>query len=122
MCLLTDDFWIASFSVSADLTDLNSLTWAPASVLSSLKPGPRTQHRLAAALGQLYLFGGLGPQLGSAPNVLDDLWLYKPLDQTWTPLTPTSSSGSPPVGRYAATFGARPSLPCPFSLLPRLPA
>ena len=101
---------MASFSVSADLTDLTDLTWAPVTVLSSVKPGPRTQHRLAAALGQLYLFGGLGPQLGSAPNVLDDLWLYKPLDQTWTRLAPTSSSssGAPPVGRYAASFGVYP--------------
>lgn len=96
---------MAEFSVSADLTELTSLTWSPAPVLSARKPGPRTQHRLAAALGQLFLFGGLGPQLGSAPNVLDDLWLYKPLDQAWTRLTPTSATGAPPVGRYAFSFG-----------------
>ena len=102
-----NDLWLASLTVSADLTALsasNGISWSLAPVLSAVRPASRSAHAAVVTRGQFYIYGGLGPAVvGGQAQLFADLWAYSPVTSFWLQIQGTDTNGNQinvPNGRY----------------------
>uniref|UniRef100_A0A7S0MMZ5 Tyrosine-protein kinase ephrin type A/B receptor-like domain-containing protein n=1 Tax=Cryptomonas curvata TaxID=233186 RepID=A0A7S0MMZ5_9CRYP len=84
--------------------DLNCLSWSKVSTATGVLPSARIKHGFAAALGKLYLFGGVSFARGT--GFFNDLFQYDPSTMEWTELTNDMVLGTPPTARAGFGFSA----------------
>jgi hypothetical protein len=98
----SDDLWKGDLVLNSAGADFSDMVWSKINLTSLNNPVARAYHAGRAALSSLFIHGGCAAELSPIYN---DVWKFVPVSSAWVSISPTSSTGVLPVGRYGHQWG-----------------